>query len=605
MLKQLKLRQKYNNSIAFRYLSIAGICLVVLQLIFGVTFSYLIYQQKLKSLEEKAQAKLQLLSAIAPDMMLRSDTIGLKNLLQTSNNDREIIYSLITDKNSQIITQSIAVDKPIVSNLKITTNLPKNFSQEVKLISALKKHNSILEASQTISLGDTNLGTIKLGYSLKTARQELIRVSLYNLYSVILISSLFIGLTKIIFQRQIINPIHKLQQLAQAIAAGKLDARVVVERDDELGKLSVALNSMMLQIQHSLKNLEKAIDNALIAEKAKNKFMAKMSHELRTPLNGIIGFTQIMQQEPTTTVEQQETLDIIEQNSLHLLNLINDVLEITHIEAGETAIKQNSFDLYNLLQSLKQMFTFKAQAKNIELSFKIVSGVPQYIESDEDKLRQILSNLLDNSIKFTETGKVSLIVKSQSNTQTDFVRNLYFKITDTGKGISSTEIDRLFVAFAQTETGETPNQGIGLGLPITRQLIQLMGGDISLKSKVNQGTVVRFYLPVAEADVSKISFQKYCATDSQSLEGDSIDSKFFCQPDSSYQLAAEKLATMPQKWLLQLQDATTKIDNELMLELLAEVAEENQILSQAIINLIDNFRYDDLLKLIEKTLNQK
>ncbi len=601
MFKRLKLLKRYNESIAFRYLSIAGICLGVLQLTFGASQSHRIYQQKAENLEEKVQGKLLILSKLVPEAMIRYDSASLEKVLKANNQDKDIIYGVIFDKDFKTIAYAITTNEPIVN--KLTQR--KDITGSSQTISLLKSHKSIIEVSKTVQLGDYKLGEVKIGYSLKSARKELIKATIHNIYSALLISGLFIILTIIIFKQQILYPIQKLQQLAEEFAAGKLDSRVEVEREDELGTLSSALNSMTLQIKHTLKNLEKAIDDALIAEKAKSKFLAKMSHELKTPLNGIIGFTQIMQQESTTTIEQQENLGIIEQNSLHLLNLINDVLEITCIESGQTFVNYNSFDLFDLLNSLKQMLAFKAKEKNIKLSFKIDHNVPQHIESDEDKIRQIVFNLLDNSVKFTNTGKIGLTVKYKPDEEEDFIQNLYFKIEDTGIGISSTEIDNLFVAFAQTETGERYSQGMGLGLPLTRQLLQLMGGDISIKSEVNQGTVVRFFIPVTEADMNQVIFQGHYS-DSQSLEGDfdSIDSQFFYQPSSSYNVAGETLNAMPEGWLEELLDATMKVDNDRILELLEEIPDDNQVLHQAIIDLIDNFRYDSILELVEVALDR-
>ncbi|MDJ0648590.1 MAG: ATP-binding protein [Xenococcaceae cyanobacterium MO_188.B19] len=599
MLKKLKLRQKYNESIAFRYLSIASICLAVLQLTFGASQSYRIYQQKANNLAEKADAKLSIINTVVQSSILRSDPETLGYILQANNKDSDIIYGIVLNQNSKVISQVIAKDKPIVNELIKENKL----TEDNNILSALKSHKSIVELSRPIKIGEYHGGHIKIGYSLEAANKELIKSSFYNIYSSVLISVFFIVLTIVIFNKQILNPIQKLQQLAEAVASGKLDSKVDIGGKDELATLSSALNTMTLQIKHTLNDLEKAIDNALIAEKAKTKFIAKMSHELRTPLNGIIGFTQIMQQE-FTNKEQQDNLAVIEKNSLHLLDLINSILEVSHIESGKTYVNLKPFNLYEILKSIEQMFTFKAKQKQIKLSFKIDKKVPQFIESDAEKLRQILFNLLDNSIKFTDTGKVTLTVKYKSDEHNDFLYNLYFKVDDTGRGISSSEIDNLFVAFAQTDTGERSGQGMGLGLPMTRQLVQLMGGDVSIKSEVNQGTVVRFFIPVREADMSKISLQGFYDTDSQSLEGDSLESQFFYQPSSSYDLAQEILNSMPQEWLLQLQDATTKVDNEIILELLKEIPEDYQVLHQSISDLIDNFRYDSILELVEEALNK-
>ena len=241
MLKGLKLRQRYNNSISFRYLSIASIFLFTIQLVFGASSSYRLYQQKIKNLEDKAQAKLKFLSTVAPEAILRSDTVTLEKLLQNNNQDIDIIYGVIIDNNSQTIAQAISTDKAIVNQLA----KQEDVTEYTNIIPLLKAHNSIIEISKPIQSEDEHLGEIRLGYSWQTANEELIKAGLYNLYTAVLISSLFIGLTIIIFNRQILKPIQKLQQLAQAIAAGKLDARVEVEREDELGKLSSALNDYL------------------------------------------------------------------------------------------------------------------------------------------------------------------------------------------------------------------------------------------------------------------------------------------------------------------------------------------------------------------------
>ena len=519
MFKELKLRQRYNNSIAFRYLSIAGIFLFTIQLIFSGIQSNRIYRHEVNHLEKHMTSRLKLLTIATPGAILNSDSLTLSKILQENNKDIDVVYGVIINNNNEPIAQEFDPSHTLTKNLAEKFKNQQKYDLETELNTFLKENKSIVELRLPIQVEDSLLGEIWLGYSLNYTNKELLVSYIYNTCTAIAISGLLIGLIIIIFNRQILKPIQNLKQLAQAIAAGKLDDIVEVEREDELGALSSAFNRMNIQLQHTVNNLEKAIDDALIAEKSKNKFLTKMSHELHTPLNSIIGVTQIMQQENTTTKEQLETLDIIEENSLHLLNLIdlnliNDVLEMTQIEAGQAFVNDNSFDFNNLLESVKQIFAFKAQEKHIKLSFNIGSNVPQYIESDEEKLRQILFNLLDNSIKFTDTGEVSLTVKYKSDDERDFLHNLYFKITDTGRGISSEEIDNLFVAFAQTETEEGFGQGRGLGLFLTHQLVQLMGGDITLKSEVNQGTIVRFFIPVVEADISGISFQGYCATDS-------------------------------------------------------------------------------------------
>jgi len=242
------------------------------------------------------------------------------------------------------------------------------------------------------------------------------------------------------------------------------------------------------------KQLRQAKEDAEQANIAKSSFLANMSHELRTPLNVILGFSQVMYRDQTVTPQHQETLRIINQSGEHLLALINDVLEITKIEAGKTSLKTDSFDLYHLLDSVEEMFSFKAKSQGLELVFERMSNVPVYIKSDLGKVRQILINLLNNAIKFTPQGEVRLTTTAIA-IDTNLV-NLSFAVTDTGVGIAATEIEQLFNPFVQTEAGTKFGQGTGLGLSIGRKFARLLGGDITVESNYGSGSTFTFSLPV-------------------------------------------------------------------------------------------------------------
>ncbi len=261
--------------------------------------------------------------------------------------------------------------------------------------------------------------------------------------------------------------------------------------------------------------MQQAKEAAEAANKAKSTFLANMSHELRSPLNAVIGFAQVMIRSKTLSQENQEDVGIILRSGEHLLALINQVLDLSKIEAGRTTVYERSFDLYRLLDDLEDMFALKAEEKGLQLIFDRDAEVPHYICTDEVKLRQVLINLLNNAIKFTSEGGVSLQVKGGkwkvSKNSADELPGrywLHFEVQDTGAGIYAEEIHQLFEAFVQTKTGKDSQEGTGLGLAISRQFVQLMGGEISVSSEVGKGALFEFDIQVHLVEAADIENKK-------------------------------------------------------------------------------------------------
>lgn len=250
--------------------------------------------------------------------------------------------------------------------------------------------------------------------------------------------------------------------------------------------------------------LSVAKEEAETANRVKGAFLANMSHELRTPLTAIIGFAQLLEHAPQLNDNQRRYLATINQSGNHLLNLINEILEMAKIEAGRIMLSKTSFDLHQTLDSLINMMTLSAEKKGLQISLDRDSAVPRYIHTDQGKLRQVLINLLGNAIKFTDTGTVLLQVCVGQPVTDGW--HLYFTVADTGVGIAPANLARVFDPFAQGGHPITGHQlggqiktGTGLGLPISQEYVNLMGGNITVESELGRGTIFRFDIQAERA----------------------------------------------------------------------------------------------------------
>ncbi len=267
--------------------------------------------------------------------------------------------------------------------------------------------------------------------------------------------------------------------------------RPLFDRDqNKIGYLGISRN--ISERKEYEAHLKAAKLRAEAASQAKSDFLANMSHELRTPLNAILGFVQIMRHSPSLSHEDLEHLSIIHRSGEHLLTLINQILDLSKLEANKMRLNPKDFDPRMMLEDLRGMFYFKVDEKNLDFQVETDPGLPRRIRADEVKLRQVLINLLNNAVKFTQEGGITV----RTRTREDRIR---FEVADTGPGIADEEMAELFEAFSQTHTGRSAQEGTGLGLSISRKFVEVMGGKLEVESQQGQGSCFTFDIPVEPA----------------------------------------------------------------------------------------------------------
>ena len=279
----------------------------------------------------------------------------------------------------------------------------------------------------------------------------------------------------------------------------------ILDMREVFGGVILLLEDITAQKQ-AAEELRVAKEAAEVANRAKSVFLANMSHELRTPLNAVLGFSQLMQNDRHATPEQKEYLSIINHSGAHLLNLINNVLDLSKIEAGRMTLEVSPLDLHQLAQELKSLMYARAHEKGLDFTLVQSPDIPRHIAVDGGKLRQVLINLIGNALKYTTQGSVIVKIeycplqsddwKKAVDPEQSSLCHLRFSIIDTGPGIRTEDRERIFVPFVQLEDRPTTEAGTGLGLALCKQYVELMGGTITVAGEPGKGAVFHVELPV-------------------------------------------------------------------------------------------------------------
>ena len=283
--------------------------------------------------------------------------------------------------------------------------------------------------------------------------------------------------------------------------------RQLENKNRELQETAAELNQYRKYLENSIRELSIAKEAAEKANVAKSTFIATMSHELRTPLNAILGFSELMSVDKSTSPEQRETLGIINRSGAHLLSMINDVLDISKIEAGRLEVDIQAFDVIKLLNEIGEMINVRAVNKQLKFNVNLAADMHRLIKSDSKKLRQVLINLLGNAIKFTNNGTITLQAHTKPFKSSDRLM-LVIDVIDSGVGIPADKQAELFKPFMQLVQESSDIKGTGLGLAISKSLIELMGGEISVSSVLGEGSTFKIELPVGLANLSDLAVEE-------------------------------------------------------------------------------------------------
>ncbi len=509
-----------NWSIRTKLITLALISATVAVAITGVSMAR-------KDIFDLREAKVERLSSQARMIAFNStgvltflDQEAAKKLLQSLESEPTVELACLYDAEGKLFASYAADGKA-------------EAPQSIPRVAYLNRYDAdgMLEVCEAITDQEYLLGTVVLRANSSDVTKKL-HAGLYTIVLVTLFSLAIAVILSGFLQRNISNPIAKLSQTAKAIThSGDYSLRVEKCSGDELGQLGDAFNKMLSQVDRSKqelteahaelenrveqrtaelsaeiaqrediqRNLETSVVAAEAANRSKSEFLANMSHEIRTPLNGILGFTDLLIRDENAAIEERrDFLDTIQSSGKHLLGLINDILDLSKIEAGQYDVEILTCEPHQIIAEVVSFLRVPAQEKGLELNCRWEGPTPRTIQTDPGRFKQILTNLVGNAVKFTEQGRVGIVAHVEGLEDNP---QIVIDIVDTGIGIEQDKLDEIFCPFAQADNTVTRRfGGTGLGLTICRQIATALGGDVQVESVPGQGSTFTLTVPTGSLD---------------------------------------------------------------------------------------------------------
>jgi signal transduction histidine kinase len=437
-------------------------------------------------------------------VVIFNDFTRADNILNSLKSNKNIVEAAMFMKDNEILAK-YEREGHTYSNLNIDTlRHNSSFFNDTALI----VYKPIYAEEDSSLVGSLYINSDLDAYYEKTQ-------DLFVLISIIVLSALLIAfLISLRLQRIISKPILSLSGVMRRVSSNKdFSTRIDKEGNDEIGTLISGFNEMLEQIEQQNLALVLAKDQAESSAKVKEQFLANISHEIRTPMNAIVGMSNLLNQ-TLLNDDQEEYVKYIRKASDNLLVLINDILDFSKLEAGRIEFEKIEFDLFATINEVKQILHFKAKEKNLEINIDIDPDAPEFVIGDKFRLNQVMLNLVGNGIKFTDKGSISIEVRKIDDN--DRYTNLLFSVIDTGIGISPDKIKTIFTSFSQASTDTTRKYGgTGLGLTISKQLVELQGGKMYVYSKVNEGSNFSFNLSFLKSNTTQVEIKKEAKEENQ------------------------------------------------------------------------------------------